>query len=101
MRRFFEVRHEDGRLKQNKFVDFMVVKWNYNNLKNFIIHILTYGVFLIVFLFVFVFVLHRVTDNFYGMFFLSTFGYLCLGISLASFIPLLLMKFNAIEFKEG
>ena len=69
MRRFFEVRHEDGRLKQNKFVDFMVGKWNYKNLKNFIVHILTYGVFLIVFLFVFVFVLHRVTDNFYGMFF--------------------------------
>ena len=54
--------------------------------------------FILVFLLGFTTLLPMATQNFYGKFLLNLFGFTMMGISLTYFIPLLLVRWKAIEF---
>ena len=61
-------------------------------------YVLIYVAFTVGFLLVFVVLIPMATDNFYGKLILNIFGFLGMGVSLPSFIPLLIFRCNAIEF---
>jgi hypothetical protein len=75
-----------------------VGNWNYGGCKNVAKYVLIYAAYSVFFLVLFVVVLPLTTHNFYGQLILSIFGFLGMGVSLTSFIPLSIFKCNAIEF---
>jgi hypothetical protein len=85
-------------VRKNHLYSFLVGNWNYGRFYQIFRYLLINGAFILVLLLGFTILLPLATDNFYGQFFLSLFGYLVMGLSMSCFIPLLLIKWNCLDF---
>ena len=83
--------------KVNQLVYYLVGNWKYGNIFNIAMYVLLHGLFVGVLLGVFVLALPMATDNFYVKYWLSTLGFLLMGISLSCWIPLLLIRWRIIQ----
>jgi len=85
-------------ITRNELYSFLVGNWNYGSAVKIFKYLVINVGFILVLLLGFTTLIPMTTDNFYGQFVLNLFGFLVMGISMSSFIPLLLIKWNVIDF---
>lgn len=79
---------------------FLVGNWRYGGVVRVIKYLVVNAVFILVFLVGLKMFLAPVFSNYYARFFTTLLGYLGLGASMTSFIPLVLIKWNILEFVD-